>query len=118
MRCRRCDRGRRPRKWATMSKAELQAQRDGLRDWRIKTPMSYFTHFGKVVVDSGLTPYSYMTAFLPDMTDAELEAEFKQTAALGVKVISSNQTKTELAPRLVPMCEKYKIDMGWRTTRR
>jgi sugar phosphate isomerase/epimerase len=100
-------------KWMTISKADLQKQRDDLREWRLKTPMSYFTGFRKEIEDAGLTPYSYVTTFLPDMTDAELESQFKQTAALGVNIISTNQTKTEMAPRLVPMAEKYKINIGW-----
>jgi sugar phosphate isomerase/epimerase len=105
--------GQSPPKWMTMEPADLQKQRDALRTWRARTPMSYFSDFRKEVEAAGLTPYSYVTTFLADMTDAELDSQFRQAAALGVSIISTNQTKVEMAPRLVAPADRYKIDVGW-----
>lgn len=105
--------GQSPPKWLSIAPAELQKQREDLRRWRAETPMSYFSNFRGVVLGAGLTPYSYVTTFLPDMSDHELESQFQQATALGVQIISTNQTKTELAPRLVPFAARYRIDVGW-----
>jgi sugar phosphate isomerase/epimerase len=96
-----------------MDRAALQQQRDALRRWRLTTPMAYFAGIKGEAEGLGLTPYSYVTTFLPDMTDAEIESQFRQSIALGCRIISTNQTKTEMAPRLAPLCDKYGIDLGW-----
>ena len=100
-------------KWRTMDVAELMRQREALRAWRQATPTSYFEGVRKEAEALGLTTYSYVTTFLPDMTDAEVEGQFVTAAALGCRIISTNQTKTEMAPRLVALCDRYGIDMGW-----
>ena len=105
--------GQTPARWTTMDRAELQRQREALRAWRLSTPSSYFDGIRREAEGLGLTPYSYVTTFLPDMTDAEIETQFKAAEALGCRIISTNQTKTEMAPRLVALCDRYKIDMGW-----
>jgi len=102
-----------PPRWWSMDVAELQQQREALRAWRLATPASYFEGVREEAEGLGLTPYSYVTTFLPDMTDAELEGQFLAAAALGCRIISTNQTKTEMAPRLVALCDSYGIDMGW-----
>lgn len=100
-------------KWQTLDVRELQRQRDNLRQWREATPTAYFEGVRKEAQDLGLTPYSHVTTFLPDMSDLEIESQFRQAQALGCRIISTNQTKTEMAPRLVPHCDKYGIDLGW-----
>jgi sugar phosphate isomerase/epimerase len=100
-------------KWMTMSPAELQAARETLRRWRLNTPASYFTNVRRKFVDAGVTPFSYVFTFTPDMTDAEIDAIFKQAQALGVNVFSTNQTKVEMAPRLAPFAERYRMDLGF-----
>lgn len=100
-------------KWATMSPAELQKQRENLRKWRLTTPMSYWTGIAAKFRAAGLTPYSYVTTFATDMTDAEIDVMFRQAKAMGISIFSTNQTKVEMGPRLVPFADKYQIDVGF-----
>jgi sugar phosphate isomerase/epimerase len=100
-------------KWMTMTPAELQAARDALRQWRLTTPLSYWQGVRRKFVDAGVTPFSYVMTFTPDMTEAEIDAIFKQARALGVSVFSTNQTKVEMGPRLVPFAERYRMDLGF-----
>jgi sugar phosphate isomerase/epimerase len=100
-------------KWMTMSPAELQAQREKLRRWRISTPLAFFAGVRKKFVDAGVTPFSYVMTFTPDMTDAEIDAIFRAAQALGVSVFSTNQTKVEMGPRLVDFADRYRMDLGW-----
>lgn len=92
---------------------EVRSERDRLRKWRISTPLRYFAAVRAKFVDAGLTPFSYVMTFTPDMTDAEIDAIFRQARTLGVRVFSTNQTKVELAPRLAPFAEKYDMDLGF-----
>jgi sugar phosphate isomerase/epimerase len=102
-----------PPRWATVSREELLAERDRMRQWRLKTPVSYFSDAAARFRRAGLTPFSYVMTFTPDMTDAEMDAIFRHARALGVKVLSTNQTKVEMGPRLVPYAERYGFDLGF-----
>jgi sugar phosphate isomerase/epimerase len=97
----------------TMTPAELQAARETLRRWRLSTPAAFFTGVRRKFVDAGVTPFSYVMTFTPDMTDAEIDAIFRAAQALGVSVFSTNQTKVEMGPRLVPFADRYRMDLGW-----
>ncbi len=100
-------------KWMTTDRAVLQKQRDDLRKWRLTTPMSYWAGIAAKFRAAGLTPYSYVTSFAPDMTDAEIDVIFRQAKAMGISIFSTNQTKVEMGPRLVPFADKYKCDIGF-----
>lgn len=100
-------------KFRTMPLAELQAQRDALRKWRLSTPLSYYEGIRRKIEAAGLTPYSFVTTFTTDMTDPEIDVTFRQARALGVNVFSTNQTRVEMGPRLVPFAERYKADIGF-----
>jgi len=102
-----------PPRWTTMSHEELLTERDRLRQWRLNTPIGYFVDVGNRFRAAGLTPFSYVITFTWDMTDPEIDAIFRHVQALGVKVISTNQTKVELGPRLVPFAEGYGFDIGF-----
>jgi sugar phosphate isomerase/epimerase len=100
-------------KWMTLTPAQLQAEREKLRRWRIGTPLSYWAGVRRKFVAAGVTPFSYVMTFTPDMTQPEIDAIFKQAQALGVSVFSTNQTKVEMGPRLVPFAERYRMDLGF-----
>jgi sugar phosphate isomerase/epimerase len=100
-------------RWMSLTQAELQAQREALRSWRLSTPLSYYSDIGARFRAAGLTPYSFVTTFSHDMTDAEIDVTFRQAGALGVKVFSTNQTKVEMGPRLVAFAERYGFDIGF-----
>lgn len=99
--------------WLKMSPEDLQKQRVMLRNWRLNTPMSYFTGIRRKFESAGLTPFSYVTTFSTDMTDPEIDVMFRQATALGVSIFSTNQTKVEMALRLAPFAERHKIDLGF-----
>ena len=48
-----------------------------------------------------------------DFTDEEIDAVFKQMQALKVVCFCTNQSRVDVAPRLVPFVEKYKIKAAW-----
>ena len=50
-----------------------------------------------------------------DVTDAELDAMFRQMQALRVNVFQTNQTRVSMGPRLVAFVEKYKIRPSFHT---
>jgi sugar phosphate isomerase/epimerase len=100
-------------KWATMSWADLQAQRAAQRRWRIDNGPAAYADVRRRMEDKGLTLFSYVITFTSDMTDPELDATFKSARALGVKTFSTNQTKVEMASRLKPFAERYGMDLGF-----
>jgi sugar phosphate isomerase/epimerase len=100
-------------KWVTMSWADLQADREIQRQWRINNGPAAYADVRRRMENAGLTVFSYVITFTSDMTDQELDATFKSARALGVKTFSTNQTKVEMAPRLKPLAERYGMDLGF-----
>ena len=87
---------------------EAKERRESLRKWRLSTPMEHFTTVRNQFDKAGVKIYAYTINFGQDYTDQELDACFRQTQALGVKIIASSTTLS-VAPRLAPFAEKYKI---------
>ena len=96
-----------------LTPAEVAEERERLRAWRLETPLTYFTGVAAKFRHAGIEPFSYVMTFTPDMTEAEIDAIFRHTRALGVNVISTNQTRIEMAPRLAPFADRYAIDLGF-----
>lgn len=96
-----------------MSAAQVQAQREALRQWRLTTPASHFAAIRRQFMQAGLTPFSYVMTFTPDMTRAEIDAIFRQANSLGVRIFSTNQTRVEMAPRLAPFAQRYAMTLGF-----
>lgn len=99
--------------FARLSPAEVSAERDMLRRWRLDTPPAHYAAIGDRFRAAGLQPFSYVMTFTPDMTEAEIAAIFAGAAALGVRVFSTNQTKVEMALRLLPHAERHDMVIGW-----
>lgn len=99
--------------FARLSPAEVSAERDLLRRWRLETPPAWYAMIGQRFRAAGLQPFSYVMTFTPDMTEGEIAAIFAGAAALGVRVFSTNQTKVEMAPRLLPHAERHDMQIGW-----
>ncbi len=87
---------------------EATKRREDLRQWRLSTPSEHFESVRKEFDHAGITIYAYTLNFRSDFTDEELEKCFQQTKALGVKIIAAS-TQLSVAPRLVPLAEKYDI---------
>lgn len=92
---------------------EYEKSRGAVREWRLKTPISRFHEIRKKFDDAGLNLFSYVMTFDLDFTDEEIDAVFKQMQALKVGCFCTNQSRLDVAPRLVPFAEKYKIKPAW-----
>jgi sugar phosphate isomerase/epimerase len=92
---------------------EYKKSRAAVREWRLNTPLSRFHEIRKKFDDAGLNLFSYVMTFDLDFTDEEIDAIFKQMQALKVGCFCTNQSRLDVAPRLVPFAEKYKIKPAW-----
>ena len=92
---------------------EYEKSRATVREWRLTTPLSRFHEIRKKFDDAGLNLFSYVMTFDLDFTDEEMDAVFKQMQALKVTCFCTNQSRVDVAPRLVSFAEKYKIRPAW-----
>jgi sugar phosphate isomerase/epimerase len=92
---------------------EYEKSRAAVREWRLNTPPEMFRGIRKKFDDAGLNLISYVTTFDLDWTDPEIDAVFRQMQALKVGFFCTNQSRVDVAPRLIPYAEKYKIRPAW-----
>jgi len=92
---------------------EYEKTRAAVREWRLKTPVSRFQEIRKKFDNAGLNLFSYVMTFDLDFTDEEIDAVFRQMQALKVSCFCTNQSRLDVAPRLVPFAEKYRIRPAW-----
>jgi sugar phosphate isomerase/epimerase len=88
--------------------AERKEQNEKLREWRLKTPMSYFTGIKKQFHDAGVKLYAYNLSMGESATDEELDRGFLMAKALGVGIMTTSTT-LPVAKRMVPFAEKHKM---------
>ncbi|HWV94880.1 MAG TPA: sugar phosphate isomerase/epimerase [Vicinamibacterales bacterium] len=87
--------------------------RQALRDWRIALPLDRFKEVRRKFDAAKLNLFSYVYTLDDHMTDAEIEAAFRQLQALGVPMFTTNQTRVGMGPRIAPLSEKYNIKAAW-----
>ena len=87
--------------------------RQALRDWRIALPLDRFKEVRRKFAAAKLNLFSYVYTIDDHMTDAEIEAAFRQLQALGVPMFTTNQTRVGMGPRIAPLSEKYNIKAAW-----
>jgi sugar phosphate isomerase/epimerase len=92
---------------------EYEKSRAAVRKWRLKTPLQTFRDIRKKFDAAGLNLFSYVMTFDLDFTDEEMDAVFKQMQALKVVCFCTNQSRVDVASRLIPFAEKYKIKPAW-----
>jgi len=92
---------------------EYAKSRETVRGWRLTTPPDRFREIRKKFDAAGLNLFSYVMTFDLDFTDEEIDAVFKQMQALKVICFCTNQSRVDVAPRIVPFAEKYKIKAAW-----
>jgi len=92
---------------------EYEKSRAAVREWRLKTPLDTFREIRRKFDAAGLNLFSYVMTFDLDFTDEEIDAVFKQMQALKVVCFCTNQSRLDVAPRLVSFAEKYKIKPAW-----
>jgi len=93
--------------------SDYQKTRQALREWRVALPLDRFREVRRKFDAAGLNLFSYVMTITNDMTDAEIEAIFRQMQALGVPMFTTNQTRVSEGPRIVPFSEKYNIKAAW-----
>jgi sugar phosphate isomerase/epimerase len=87
--------------------------RDELREWRLLTPMSHFVDIKKKFDDAGIVVYAYcVNGMGDDFTPQEIDKCFEQATTLGVATISTSTT-LDVAPKLVPFCEKHQMTVAF-----
>ena len=87
--------------------------RQALRDWRIALPLDRFKEVRRKFHAAKLNLFSYVYTIDDHMTDAEIEAAFRQLHALGVPMFTTNQTRVGMGLRIAPLSEKYNIKAAW-----
>jgi sugar phosphate isomerase/epimerase len=98
---------------APLNNPELKKMREELRNWRVSAPRARFEEVRGKFKKGGVDVFAYVMTFTEDFTDAEIDSIFRQAQALGVKLIGTNQTTVGMGPKLVPYCDRYKIDLGF-----
>jgi sugar phosphate isomerase/epimerase len=92
---------------------EYTRSRQALRDWRIAQPLDRFREVRAKFDKAGLNLFSYVQTIDDHMTDAEIDAVFRQMQALKVPMFTTNQTRVGMGRRVAPFAEKYKIKAAW-----
>jgi sugar phosphate isomerase/epimerase len=92
---------------------EFEKSRQALREWRIALPLDRYREVREKFRAAKLNLFSYVQTIDDDMTDAEIDAVFKQMQALGVPMFTTNQTRVGMGPRIAPAAEKYSIKAAW-----
>ncbi|HKE25149.1 MAG TPA: sugar phosphate isomerase/epimerase [Bryobacteraceae bacterium] len=87
---------------------EPKLQGNELRDWRLSTPMDYFTEVRAKFDKAGIKIFAYTLNFRDNFTDDEIDRGFQATKAMGTDLITTSTTLT-CAKRLVPFAEKHKV---------
>jgi len=98
----------------TASPEYLQT-REVLRQWRLTEPLDRFREIRRKFDAAGVDLFSYVMTIGDDFTDPEIDAVFKQMAALGVTRFCTNQTRVGMASRMVAAAEKYRISPAFHT---
>ena len=87
--------------------------RQSYREWRISLPLDRFREVRAKFDKAALNLFSYVQTIDDDMTDAEIDAVFRQMQALAVSMFTTNQTRVGMGPRIAPLSEKYRIQAAW-----
>lgn len=93
--------------------SEFTKSRQALREWRTALSLDRFREVRAKFDKAGLNLFSYVQTIDDDMTDAEIDAVFKQMQALKVPMFTTNQTRVGMGPRMAPFSEKYGIKAAW-----
>jgi len=92
---------------------EYTTTRQALREWRIAQPLDRFREVRAKFDAAGLNLFSYVQTIDDHMTDAEIDAVFRQMQALKVPMFTTNQTRVPMGPRTAPFAERYGIQAAW-----
>ena len=100
--------------WVELSASHLEpkgATREQLRDWRKKTPLTFFKEVRGRLKSAGLKLYALNYSFREDFDDEEIARGFDIAKALGVKYITAS-SNVSTAKRIDPFARKAGIFVG------
>jgi sugar phosphate isomerase/epimerase len=86
-------------------------KREELRNWRLTTPLNFFTLAGEKFKRAGVELYAFNYSFREDFTDEEIARGFEMAKALGAKVITAS-SNVSTAKRIDPFARKHKMRVG------
>ena len=90
---------------------EHRALREKLRDWRLATPIQYFTDIRRKFAQAGIRVQAFNFVLKDYCTDAEVEWALAATRALGTDVMTASTTLS-MAKRCVHAFESHRIRLG------
>lgn len=88
-----------------------EAARGKLREWRLRTPASYYERIRKEFSDQGVEIFGYWTGINTTYTDAEIHATFNAAKALGCRGVTGSQG-IAMSSRLIPYMKEHGVFMG------
>jgi sugar phosphate isomerase/epimerase len=91
--------------------AEREKAREGLRQWRVATPISHFADVRKRFEAAKMTIFAYNLSFNDTFSDEEIDRGFEHARALGAEVITASTTLT-VARRVVPFAARHRIPVA------
>lgn len=83
-----------------------------VREWRLKTPLSFFRDVRTKFDNAGVELYAYNYSFDHAMNDAEMRRGFEMAKAMGVRYITAF-SNASLAPALDKLASEYRITVGF-----
>jgi len=83
-----------------------EGTREEMRQWRLNTPMSFFSDIKDKFASRGMRIISYTHTFSEDMTDAELDKMMQATRAMGAGMMTLTMCKISAAARLAPLAQQ------------
>lgn len=94
---------------------DYRKSREEVRKWTLTAPLQPFEDARKKFDAAGLNWFSGVNTIAEDCTDEEINALFRQMAAMKVKMFCTNQTRLAIAPRMASFAAKYKIMPAFHT---
>ena len=85
--------------------------RAGMRNWRLTTPMQFFTLTGEKFKAAGIDLYALNYSFRDDFTDEEIKRGFEIAKALGARAITAS-SNVSTVKRIDPFARQYKMRVG------
>jgi sugar phosphate isomerase/epimerase len=94
---------------ARLTVQPAEGSREDMRQWRMNTPMSFFSGIKDKFASRGMRIISYTHTFSDDMTDGELDKMMQATKAMGANIMTLTMCKIDAAARLAPLAQRNDI---------
>lgn len=91
---------------------EDKAGHAAVREWRLKTPLSFFRQVRAKFDQAGVELYAYNYSFDHSMNDAEMRRGFEMAKAMGVRYITAS-SNVSLAPAIDKLATEFRITVGF-----